>query len=71
MWRKRNPSALLVGMLIGTATTENSRGFPQKVKDLANLGCLSEGNENTKSKRYMHPYVHYSIIYKGQDMETT
>ena len=30
MWRKENPSALLVGMKIGAATVENSVEFPQK-----------------------------------------
>ena len=33
MWRKGNPSALLVGMLTGAATVENSMEFPQKTKD--------------------------------------
>ena len=28
-------------------------------------------SENTNSKRYMHPNVHSSIIYNGQDMEAT
>ena len=32
---------------------------------------LSEENENTKSKRYMHTYVHYSVIYNSRDMEAT
>ena len=32
MWRKRNPSALLVGMQTGAATVENSMEVPQKVK---------------------------------------
>ena len=32
---------------------------------------LSGENENTNSKRYMHPYVHCSIIYNSQDTETT
>ena len=32
MWRKGNPSALLVGMLTGGATVENSIEFPQKSK---------------------------------------
>ena len=32
MWRKGNPSALLVGMQTGTATTENSMEFPRKIK---------------------------------------
>ena len=30
MWRKGNPSALLVGMQTGAATVENSMEFPQK-----------------------------------------
>ena len=33
MWRKRNPSALLVRMQTGAATVENSMEFPQKNKD--------------------------------------
>ena len=33
LWRKRNPSALLVGMQTGEATVENSMEFPQKTKD--------------------------------------
>ena len=33
MWRKGNPSALLVGMQTGTATVENSMKFPQKYKN--------------------------------------
>ena len=33
MWRKGNPSALLVGMQTGAATVENSMEFPQKTKD--------------------------------------
>ena len=32
MWRKGNPSALLVGIQIGAATVENSMEFPQKTK---------------------------------------
>ena len=32
MWRKGNPSALLVGMQTGAATVENSMEFPQKTK---------------------------------------
>ena len=30
MWRKWNPSALLVGMQTGAATVENSIEFPKK-----------------------------------------
>ena len=33
MWRKRNPSALLVAMQTGEATVENSMEFPQKTKN--------------------------------------
>ena len=32
MWRKGNPSAMLVGMQTGAATVENSIEFPQKLK---------------------------------------
>ena len=33
LWRKRNPSALLVGLQTGAATMENSMEFPQKTKN--------------------------------------
>ena len=33
MWRKGNPSTLLVGMQTGAATVENSMEFPQKTKN--------------------------------------
>ena len=33
MWRKGNPSALLVGMQTGAATVENSMEFPQKTNN--------------------------------------
>ena len=33
LWRKGNPSALLVGMQTGAATVENSMGFPQRTKN--------------------------------------
>ena len=32
MWRKGNPSTLLVGMYIGAATVENSMEVSQKTK---------------------------------------
>ena len=32
LWRKGNPSTLLVGMQIGAATVENSMEFPQNTK---------------------------------------
>ena len=33
MWRKGNPSAVLVGMQTGESTVENSMEFPQKTKN--------------------------------------
>ena len=33
MWRKGNPSALLVGMQTGAATVENTTEFPQETKN--------------------------------------
>ena len=33
MWRKGNPSALLVGMQTGVATVENSVVLPPKIKN--------------------------------------
>ena len=33
IWRKENPSALLVGMQTGEDTVENSMEFPQKTKN--------------------------------------
>ena len=33
MWRKGNPSVLLVGMQTGTASVEDSMEFPQKIKN--------------------------------------
>ena len=32
MWRKKDPSTLLVEMYIGAATMENSMEIPQKLK---------------------------------------
>ena len=34
-------------------------------------GYISKENKNTNSKRYMHPNVHHSIIYKNKDVEAT
>ena len=64
---------------IGAPTAENSKKLPQKVKNRTTILSsyftyavyLPEENKNTNSKRYMHPNVHSSIIYNGQDMEAT
>ena len=57
---------------------KNSMEIPQKIKSRTTIwsnystsGYLSEEYKNINSKRYMHPYVHRSIIYNNQDMETT
>ena len=78
MWIKGNSSALLVGMQIDAATMENSVKIPQKIKNRtiiwpnnSSSGYLSKENKNTNSKKYMHPHVHCSIIFKHQDVETT
>ena len=34
-------------------------------------GYISEENNNTNLKRYMHPNIHSSIIYSYQDMKAT
>ena len=54
------------------------RKVPQKIKNRTVMeassstsGYLYKENENTNSNGYMHPYVHCSIIYNSQDMETT
>ena len=51
---------------------------PQKIKNRITIrssnstfGYLSKENENTMSKIYLHPYVHCSITYNSQDMETS
>ena len=53
-------------------------GFLKRIKTRTTIqssnstsGYLFEGNESTHSKRYMHPYVHHSVIYNSQDMGTT
>ena len=78
MWRKGDPFALLAGMQIGAATVESSIEIPQKVKNgsafrpsypISGNTRISEGTQNTNSKEYNHPYVHWSIIYNCQDME--
>ena len=78
MWRKGKTQALLVRMYIGTDIVENSIRILQKIKNRATLkssnstsGYLPEENKSTNSKRYMHPYLHCSIIYNSQDIEKT
>ena len=77
MWGKGNPSALLVGMQIGTATMENSIEGPQKIKNRPTMwssnstsGYISKGNEISISKRYLHSHVLCIIFDNSQDTET-
>ena len=76
MWRKGNPLALLVGMLVGAATMENGMEVAKRIKNRTTIrssnstsGYFSEENKNPNSKRYMHFYVHCSIIFNSQDMD--
>ena len=78
MWRKENPTSLLVKMQISVATMKNSMEVLQKIKNRATIlstnsipGYLSEENENTNWKRYTNPNVHFSIMHNSQEMETT
>ena len=64
MWRKGNPSALLVGMQTGAAAVESSMEIFQKIKNgsafwLSNptSGNMSEETQNTNLKEHKHPYV--------------
>ena len=73
---KLYPPTLLVGMYIGTTTTENSMDVPQKTKyrtiiwpTFPHLSIYTE--KNFDWNRYLHSYVHYSPIHNIQDMETT
>ena len=57
LWRKGNPSALLVGMQTGAATVENSLEFPQKAKSGTDFwpsnsiaGIISKNPETTEIK---------------------
>ena len=77
MWGKGNPSALLVGMQIGTASMENNIEGPEKIKNRATVwssnsasGYISKGNEISVSKRYLHSHVLCIIFDNSQDTET-
>ena len=68
MWRKGNPSTLLMRMQIGAATVESSMELPQKIKNrsafdlvIPFLGIYPK-EPKTNSKEHKHPYVHCSIF---------
>ena len=63
-------------MQTGTAIIKSSMEFTPQIKNGTALwpsgstsGNTLEETQNTNSKEYMHPYVHYSIIYNRQDLE--
>ena len=65
-------------MQIGATTMESSMEVPQQIKNGATISSnnsasryLSEENKVTILKRHLNSYVHCSIIYNDQDMETT
>ena len=77
MQNKEKPGVLLVGMQTDVATVERSMEFPQKITNETALSPSDSTFENipweylnTNSKAYMHLYVHCSVIYNSQDMET-
>ena len=75
VWRKGNTLALLVGIWISVVTMENSMTIPQKLITqlfhfLVFIQRKQNNNKKTNSKRYMHLYIHSSMIYNSQDMET-
>ena len=56
----------------------NSIAAPQNLKNATHLlpsnsmsGYTSEETQDTNSKEYMYPCVHYSVIYNSQAMEAT
>ena len=65
VWRKGNPSTLLVRMSTGAGAMENSMKVSQK-KTKSRAAILSSNptpgymsGENCNWKRYRYPYVHY------------
>ena len=63
--------------VISTTIVKNRIEFPPKIKNRINLrsrihtsGYISEENENSTLKRYLHFHVICSVIHNSQDMET-
>ena len=78
VWRRGNPSTLLVGKHVGAAARENSAEAPQRIKNRSTIwssnstsGYLPEGNEITIWKRNLHLLVLCNIAHNNQDLETT
>ena len=67
---KRKPLCTVSGNVIDAATMKNTMETTIWSRSPTS-GYLTEENKNTNLKRYIHSYVHCSIIYSSQDMETT
>ena len=79
MWRKGNPSALLVGMQTGTVTVENSIEFPQKKLNMELpfdpaiplLGIYHKNPETPTQKNLCTPmFIAVLFTYNSQVLET-
>ena len=77
-WREGNPPTLFLEMWVGAVTVENSIGVSQKTKNRTRIWPSNSTpehifgkDENSNSKRHMHPSVHCSTIYNSQEMEAT
>ena len=69
--------ALLALVQIDAAIVENSVEFPGEIKNRTTIWSshptswyMSEGNEITVTKRYLHTQVYLGIFRNGQYMET-
>ena len=74
---KRELSYIVGGNVNWCSCYGNNMKKPQTIKNRTTMctrnsisGYLCKENKSTNLKRYMHPYVHWSIIYNSQDMET-
>ena len=78
IWRKGNPHTLWWECKLEQPLWKKVWRFPKKVKielpydpTIPLLAIYLKKNENTNSKRNMHPSVHCSTIYNSQDMHAT
>ena len=72
LYRKGNPSALLVGRQTGATIVETVWNFLKKLKmelpfdsviPLLGILIYPKNPKTPNQKEYMHPYVHSSTIY--------
>jgi hypothetical protein len=78
MWRKRNTPPLLLGWQAGTTTLEISLAVPQKIGNSSTEDptlLFVSGHIPTRcstiSQGHLSNYVHSSLIYNTQRLETT